>query len=483
MQERGFIRYQIDSYNHFIKVRLQRVIDEIGEIRPEIEGISEFKIKFGKIRVGEPSVCEADGSLRKIMPMEARIRDMTYAAPLFLQMKMVIDGEEGDFEEVKIGEFPVMIKSDICHLSKLDREGLIKAGEDPDDPGGYFIINGTERVLVLVEEITPNKIIFESKKRGTVVQSARITSERSGWGQRHVISRKKDGLLEISFANLRGLSLVVLLRALGLETDKDIIYAISEKSRYQSEIYANLYNTDVTTTKEALEFIGKTMRVFQPEYRASRAEQIIDKYLLPHLGQDKSARFIKAKFLAMVAKRLLQLARGEIEQDDIDHYSNKRLQLAGDLLEMIFRSILLGRWGLIARINYNYQKITKRGKMPSISAAVESNLLTNHINSSLATGIWVGGRTGVAQRLERTNWVRTIAHLRNVISPLSTTQEHFEARELHPTYWGRLCPAETPEGPTIGLRKYLAILSEITTETDPFVVKNAITKIRAKVSK
>jgi DNA-directed RNA polymerase subunit B" len=268
-----------------------------------------------------------------------------------------------------------------------------------------------------------------------------------------------------------------------LETDKDIIYAISEKSRYQSEIYANLYNTDVTTTKEALEFIGKTMRVFQPEYRASRAEQIIDKYLLPHLGQDKSARFIKAKFLAMVAKRLLQLARGEIEQDDIDHYSNKRLQLAGDLLEMIFRSILLGRWGLIARINYNYQKITKRGKMPSISAAVESNLLTNHINSSLATGIWVGGRTGVAQRLERTNWVRTIAHLRNVISPLSTTQEHFEARELHPTYWGRLCPAETPEGPTIGLRKYLAILSEITTETDPFVVKNAITKIRAKVSK
>ncbi|RLJ03287.1 MAG: DNA-directed RNA polymerase subunit B'', partial [Candidatus Aenigmatarchaeota archaeon] len=245
--------------------------------------------------------------------------------------------------------------------------------------------------------------------------------------------------------------------------------------------YANLYETDITTVDEALEYVGKKLKVSQKEYRKERAEQIIDKYLLPHIGQEPTDRIRKALYLGRAARKLIKLAGGEIEEDDIDHYCNKRVKTSGELLEMLIRSILLGRWGLIARISYNYQKIAKRGKVPSVSTVVESNVMTNHIKSSLATGLWIGGRTGVSQRLERTNFSRSIAHLRNVISPLSTRQEHFEARELHATHWGRLCPAETPEGPTIGLRKYLASMAEITRGIEQEEAEKIIKSLKAGV--
>lgn len=477
VENKGLIKYQIESYNDFVNNRLQEIFNEIGDIEPESEKLEEFKVKLGKFRIGKPSIKEADGSIREIMPMEARIRDLTYAAPMFLEMTPVIGDNEQETKEVKIGELPIMVKSCLCSLYGMNKEELIEANEDPNDPGGYFIINGTERVLTLIEEIAPNKVIIEMKKGEA---NGRITSERKGWGQKHQIKRKKDGTWIISFASLRKFPLVVLLRALGLDSDKDIIEAIDAPEEYSEEVYVNLYEADVTSTDEALEYIGKKMKVYNKEYRKQRAEQIIDKYLLPHIGQNPEVRMRKAKYLSRILLKLIKLAHGEIKEDDIDHYSNKRLKTSGDLLEVLVRSILLGKWGLIKRINYNYQKIAKRGKIPSVSTVVESKVLTGQIKSSLATGLWVGGRTGVSQRLERTNFVRSLAHLRNVLSPLSTTQEHFKARELHATHWGRLDPSETPEGPTIGLRKYLAMMAEITTGLSEEENENIIEKIKKK---
>jgi len=166
-----------------------------------------------------------------------------------------------------------------------------------------------------------------------------------------------------------------------------------------------------------------------------------------------------------MVKKMLGIYMKDIPKDDIDHYSNKRLLMAGELLGQLFRSILLGRWGLLAKMSYNYQKLIKRGKKPSIQGVVETSAVTKQILSSLATGNWIGGRTGVSQRLDRSSYVKTISHLRSVVSPLTSTQEHFNARQVHPTEWGRICPAETPEGSSIGLRKHLAIFSEITTGT------------------
>lgn len=471
----GFANHQLTSFDDFIENRIQKIVDEIGEIVLETPDLAEFKIKLGKVRIPSPQVEEADGAVRKITPTEARIRDLTYSSPVLLEMTPVINGVDQEIQEVKIGELPIMVKSKKCTLYGMSVEELIESGEDPEDQGGYFIVNGTERIIVMVEEVLSNRAVIQ-KKIDTDI--ARINSEASGFVQRHLIERK-SGLITISFANLKKMPLVVLIRALGMETDREIIEAISSNPEEVQEIYFNLYEFDVKTPDDAREYIGKKMKIPQKEYRDKRVIDIMDKYLLPHLGQTKAARKEKAIYLSKVMRNLIRTGLGKAPSQDIDHYGNKRLKQVGDFLEILFRSILLGKYGLVSRTVYSYQKLVKRDKMPSIQSIVESDYLTKRIISHMATGQWVGGRTGVCQRLERTNFVRTIAHLRNVISPLSSSQEHFEARALHATHWGRLCCEETPEGVNIGLRKYLAmmtIISAVSNDKDVKAIQEMVSK-------
>jgi DNA-directed RNA polymerase subunit B len=471
----GFVNNQISSFNEFVDFRIQKIFNEIGEIVLEAPDVSEFKIKLGKVRIPKPSIKEADGAVRMLTPMEARTRDLTYASPIYVEMIPVINGVDQEPQEVVIGELPIMVRSKACHLGAMNDEERIESDEDPDDPGGYFIINGTERVIVMVEEVLSNRPIIEVKGDS---ETARINSESSGFVQRHLVERK-GGIVTISFANMKKLPVVVLLRALGMETDKEIIESISKKPEEVQEIYFNIYENDVKTAEEARKDIGKKLRIPQDEYRDKRVNDIMDKYLLPHLGQDRKNRMDKARYLSKIVRKILRLGLKKIDEQDIDHYGNKRLRLVSDFLEILFRSILLGKYGLVSRIVYSYQKLVKRGKMPAIKSIVESDYLTKRIISHMATGQWVGGRTGVCQRLERTNFVRTIAHLRNVISPLSAAQEHFEARALHATHWGRLCAEETPEGVNIGLRKYLAlfaVISDASSESDKKLMNDMIKK-------
>jgi len=462
VKDRGLVRFQIDSYNDFITRRVPKVLSEISVIKPQVPELGEFKIKLGEFKIGDPSVKEADGSIRPITPREARIRNLTYSAPMFVEMTPVLNNIESNTVVVNFGDMPVMVKSKICPLSNMSREELIAMGEDPDDPGGYFIINGTERILVLVEEIAQNRIITEKVESGNVTEVARIHSEKDGYIQRHLLERKANGNITISFANVEKLPVAILIKALGLETDKEIVNVVSSDPDIQEEFYTNLYQIEITSKEGGFDEIGKHIKIAQKEHRKDRAIVLIDRYLLPHLGQTPDARIDKAMFLCKAIGKLIKLHLGKIEEDDLDHYSNKRLKLSGDLLEILLRSILLGKWGLITRITYNYQKLAKRGRIPPLQAIIESNVLTNQLVSALAIGSWVGGRTGVSQRLERGSFIKTISHMRNVLSPLTSTQEHFGARELHPTHFGKLCTSETPEGATIGLRKYLAIMSEVT---------------------
>ncbi|MFH1420997.1 MAG: DNA-directed RNA polymerase subunit B [Candidatus Aenigmatarchaeota archaeon] len=455
-----FVNHQLASFNDFVDNRIQQIIDEIGEIELETPETAEFKIRLGKIRIPKPCVKEADGATRELTPAEARIRDLTYASPLFVEMIPIVNGIEQDSQEVKIGELPMMIKSNLCALKGLNHNELIEAGEDPTDPGGYFVINGTERVIIMVEEVLTDRPVVELKGDAQV---ARINSERKGYVQRHMVERKK-GIIMISFANLKKLPIVILLRALGLKTDKELIETITKEDREMEEVYFNLYEFDVETVAQAREYIGEKLGITQKEYRMKRVDDILDKYLLPHLGQEKENRNEKALYIAKIVKKLIHLGLNKIEEQDIDHYANKRLKLNGDFLEILLRSVLLGKYGLMSRIVYRYQKLAKKGKIPTISSIVESDYLSKRIISHMATGHWVGGRTGVCQRLERNNHVRAVSHLRNIISPLSSAQEHFEARALHATHWGRLCAEQTPEGVNIGLRKYLATTAIISTQ-------------------
>ena len=160
-------------------------------------------------------------------------------------------------------------------------------------------------------------------------------------------------------------------------------------------------------------------------------------------------------------RKLLLLKHGEIQEDDKDHYMNKRIRLSGDLLEDLYRKSLKS---FVKDMLYVFQRGVRRGKILPISSIATTRVVTSRIRRSMATGSWSSGREGISQRLDRENALSSLSHLGRVVSPLPASQENFKARELHPTHWGRLCPVESQEGKNIGLRKNISLLAGNTPE-------------------
>ncbi len=472
-KEKGLVRQHLDSYNAFIERGLQRVIDGIAGVNLDIAGVD---VKFGQVRLGKPSVKEADGSRPEIFPSEARLRNLSYTTPIYLEMRILKRGKEQPPDEVYIGELPVMLKSKLCKLSENSEDELIAAGEDHLDPGGYFIVNGSERVIVTQEDLASNSILIERDERmGTAV--AKVFSTQRGFRALVVVERKRDGLLRASFPAVPGqVPLVVLMRALGLESDREIVEAVSDDQEIIRELFENLQEAvEVKTREDALDLIGKRVAIGQTkEYRLQRAQEVLDRYLLPHIGSRPNDRIGKVYYLGRMTEQVIELALGRRDVNDKDHYANKRLKLAGDLLENVFRLAFLN---LTRDTKYQLERANARGRELSVKTAARADVLTERIRHALATGNWPGGRSGVSQLLDRTNYIAAISHLRRVVSPLSRSQPHFEARDLHPTHWGKLCPCETPEGPNCGLVKNLALMADISTGTEEGKVERLLYKL------
>jgi len=464
--EHSLVESDIDSFNYFIDSELQNVINENKIIEPTIipHNIDEFKIRLDKIWVTKPEITEADGSKRPIFPVEARLRKISYSAPCYIEVSAHINGIQRESFVTQVGAIPIMLKSKYCHLSGQNREELIQNNEDPDDPGGYFIINGTERVLINIEDLAANQFLVEKNKTGPSKFNGKIFSERGSFKIPHVFEKMKDGVFYLTFTRVKKIPIVIVLKALGLVKDEEIM-KLSSAGSDNDDVYINLLEFHgIKNDEDAMDNIAKRIGITQSkEIRIERMGEIIDKYLLPHLGTEKTDRIFKAHNICKLLKKYMKGSNGEMPLDDKDHYKNKRIKMSGDLLADLFRVNLKV---LIGDMLYNFQRIVKRGKFPSIKVVIRDKLLTQRIYTSMATGNWVGGRKGISQRIQRLNFLETLSHLQRVISPLSATQENFDARELHSTHLGRLCPIETPEGTNIGLRKNLSLLSQVSTQED-----------------
>ncbi len=462
--EHTVIESNIKSFNHFINKGMQEIIDESNEILPTIipPEIENFKIKLDKVWVTKPEIVEADGSRRNVYPVEARLRQLTYSAPVYLEVSTHIDGVQRESFTAVVGKIPIMLKSKYCHLNNLKYDELIEKGEDPDDPGGYFILNGNERVLISVEDLASNRILVGGDKVGPSKYTARVFSERGSLRIPHTVEQMKDGTFYLTFTNFKRVPIIAVIKALGLIKDQDIVNFISEDKQYD-DIFINLYDSvGLKTEEDALEFLAKKVGITQArEIKLEKVQERLDRYLLPHIGVKKEDRIYKAYNLCKILKKFLMVSRDNVPLDDKDHYSNKRLKLSGDLLADLFRVNLRV---LISDMLYNFQRLVKRGKFQSTKIIIREKLLTSRIKSSMATGSWPGGRKGISQNIDRTNFLATQSHLQRVVSLLSATQENFDARALHSTHWGRLCPIETPEGTPIGLRKNLALLASVSQE-------------------
>jgi DNA-directed RNA polymerase subunit B len=331
------------------------------------------------------------------------------------------------------------------------------------------------RIIVSLEDLAPNRVLIEIDNRGSKpVYRGKVFSTTVGFRARIEMALKSKGNMVISIPGVPvPVPFIVIMRALGVEMDREIAKMVSFEDAILNELESSFRAAnDIQTVEDAMLYIGNRVAFGQvKEFRVKRAETIIDRNLLPHIGRENKNRLDKAIFLGEMASRIIELRLGRREEDDKDHLKNKRIKLAGPLLAELFRSAF---WSLYRDMRYQFRRMSSRRKGVLISAAVRPGIITSRMQHALATGNWRRGRVGMTQLLDRTNTLSTLSHLRRLQSPLSRSQPNFEARDLHSTHWGRLCPNETPEGANCGLVKNLALMASVSVGTDPDKVKRML---------
>lgn len=454
LEQHSLVESNILSFNNFLTQRMQQIVNEMNSnISNE-----EVEIKLGKIRIEKPNIIESDGSTNLVTPTIARLRNLTYSAPIFVELTVKYGGQS-DSSEVEIGRIPIMVRSAGCNTYGMNREQLRELFMDPLDPGGYFIVNGNERVMVMSEDLAANQPFVEKGRQGL---SVRFFSQRGSYRIPTTISETNDGTIEVSFSRLKNIPVIIVLKALGLIKEADI----SKSINYECDcLIINLYEfAKIQSVEDAMLAIAEKAGIQGNKKEIlDRVKQRIDPFFLPHIGLEKGARLEKALTLSRLINLYLKAKENDKIRTDKDHYANKRVKLSGDLMSDLFRVNL----GILVRdIQYSLQKVAKRKKFYSIKTIAKSTLFSQRIESAIATGSWIGERSGVTQNMKKTNYLEMLSQLQRVSSMLPGEQENFMARTLHPTHYGRFCPTETPEGTEIGLRKNLALLSKISTAVD-----------------
>ena len=497
----GLVSQQISSFNQFVGKNIQEIIDENKTIivdpdinygnRSETQEHTTYEINFNQCRIAaHPQFLEINSNNEtKIFPNDARVRNLDYLSELSVDATWKEKKKDGENKVEKpnlnIGKIPIMVRSRYCSLNDMSDTDRIEVKECEFDQGGYFIIGGGEKVIVAQERMATNFVyVFNKKEQSGFSWQAEIRSNIDGSNRPPVLFAvkisKKNTLLKNNLGGLitaripyvkSDIPIVILFRALGLESDKDIMdYIVFDENdnSFKELLRPSLeYATDYRGKSECLEFIGnKATRGEEKDYseRVKRAEEILRKDMLSHVSIERGNETKKAYFIGYMIYRLGNCALGRAFGDDRDHYGKKRLDMSGVLLSGIFRQ-LFRRFAQKVETNLRDQiKYSKSGSI-DLEKAFDKNIITSGMKYSLATGNWGQNKagqvqkTGVAQVLQRLTFMSYLSHLRRLNTPLEKTGKITKPRQLHNTHWGMLCPAETPEGQSCGLVKNLSLMT------------------------
>ena len=511
--EHGLVRQQLDSFDEFITNTILEIVEDQLPIRvkpqpqygPGHEASSQrYTVTFGQVRLSYPTHTEQDDAKPEVLfPQQARLRNLTYECGLMIDVRR--QGYEVDStedlpqnevgppatEQHFFGRIPVMVRSTYCRLRNLPDKDRARYGECVFDQGGYFVINGSEKVVVAQERQAYNRVYcFHKRAPSKLSWVAEVRSQMEHAnkplsGMSCVMYRKADEKMVAAGGQTGGqvrtiipyirqdIPVVVLFRALGFENDRQVLTHVVwdlEDNEMVETFRPSLEEArPISTVDAARDFIGKRGNVSQEAAKTDRityATQLLERDFVPHVATDNSAsaRQRKCFFLGYVVHRLLMAATGRAGEDDRDHFANKRLDLAGPLIGGLFR-LLFYKLSKEMRGTLQRAMDSKPAAQPNIVRAINDKAITRGVKYALATGNWGAGekiRTGVSQVLNRLTYASSLSHLRRANTPLGREGKQARPRQLHNTQWGYVCPAETPEGSSIGLVKNMALMAYIT---------------------
>lgn len=493
-EQNGLVSQQLDSFDQFVRVKMQEIIDENSTIIVQstptagMASVKKMSLKFGQMYITKPPIyTESDGRSVAIYPNEARIRDLSYACNLYIDVTKTVENEFGErdehrFSRVSIGQLPVMLRSSCCVLHDLSEDDIVEVGECPYDQGGYFIVSGGEKVIIAQERMASNTVhIFKKAQPAPYTHYAEIRSvpEKSSRTPSAFSIKvlKSPRTISASLPLMKqDIPVLVIYRALGFLNDREIMsHIVGSGGDGDDEIRAFLIPSveeaaAIQDQQAALDFIGRRAAPLGAprEKRIAYARNLLAREFLPHIGTQEFVETKKAYFLGYMIHKTLSVVLGRREVDDRDHYGKKRMDLSGPLLAGLFKQLFRK---LCAETAKHMQKCIENGRDFNIALGLKSSTLTQGLRYSLATGNWgdqaraMQTRAGVAQVLNRYNYLATLSHLRRVNTPIEKDGKLAKPRQLHNTHWGMVCPAETPEGHACGLSKNLSLMTYISVGT------------------
>ena len=512
------VRHQVESYNDFIERQIPNTISMFNPVtivsehdydKKSDKYALEISISFDNFGIYRPQIHENNGATKLMFPQEARLRNFTYASSMTVTMNIKYTIRTGDMLEniqtiykvlpnIHIGKLPIMLRSNVCVLNHYRHVPSAVSGECQMDPGGYFIINGSEKTCLGQERAAENTIYcFDIGKKNSKWNYIAEIKSVPDW---KCISPKQISIMEskknngygygiyIQIPRLRQpIPLGILFRALGVLSDKEICEKIvldidnADNAMFLDQLKASIVDANTYTTEEdALKYI--TLQVIYTPLNMDKetgqqkkhafALEVLNNDLFPHCY----TKIQKIYFLGYMTLRLLKCSNKFIPCDDRDSYLNKRIDLTGSLLNNLFRNyfnklvkdmqkqvvreINNGSW----KSNEDYGNIIN---LTNIYKIVKSTTIENGFKRALATGDFGikqinSNKVGVAQVLNRLTYISSLSHLRRVNTPIDKSGKLIPPRKLHNSTWGFLCPAETPEGGSVGVVKNISYMSTVT---------------------
>ena len=512
------VRHQLESYNNFVGYQIIKTIEMFNPVQIKSENDYDAKsgkyslemfITFDNFHIYRPQIHENNGAIKLMFPQEARLRNFTYASSMTIDINIKYVIRDGpNLENVKtlyktlpkihIGKLPIMLKSNICVLNQYKYVDTKHTGECKYDAGGYFIINGSEKTVLGQERAAENRVYcFNVSKNDTKYSwKAEIKSVPdfkciSPKQINMMISSKNNGFgfpicLQIPRIK-QPIPLFIVFRALGIESDKEIcdyiLLNISlDKNKQMLEnlqasiIEANKYITYDDAIKYITSYVSYTPINMDKETGALKKHQfaleVLQNDLFPHCQTTQQ----KVYLLGYMANKLSRASFEWIQADDRDSYINKRVDLTGTSLNNLFRNyfnklvkdmekqvikeINNGSW----RSKEDFLNIIN---LTNIYKIIKSTTIENGFKRALATGDFGikhtnSNKVGVAQVLNRLTYVASLSHLRRISTPTDKSGKLVPPRKLHNTSWGFVCPAETPEGSSVGIVKNMSYMTHVT---------------------
>jgi DNA-directed RNA polymerase II subunit RPB2 len=531
------VEHQIESFEDFIRNKLPLIVSSTAPIvvwHEQDETTKkykyEFRLSFENITYMKPRIQEATGRIKPMFPLEARMRNFTYAAQMFCDVRLIartykadaIDEQVKVFEGVSLGKIPVMLGSSLCLMKDfpMSKEEI---GECPYDPFGYFLIHGSERTILCQEKVADNRImVFQSKKTTSKYEySVEMKSLHESFTTPPKkleirLSTKFNGMgypLTLCVPRFReDVPLMVMFRAFGVENDQDITELVWGKSYDAAQAeslvasFKECSDLKIYTREDAIEYLTHHLQYgTTSEDKKGYVRSLLETEYLPHVkfgGDTSPLRTLEARKMLLTAwmiRRLIATTSGETRVDDRDAYPNKRIVTTGSLLTHLFRQLFQKvckdiRSKFVHEVNndtwkkgephpldvLNVNNLYKILKVSTIEGKLKQALATGNFTvQGLGTSSSISNATkvGVSQVLNRLSYSATISHLRRIQTPVEKSGKLLAPRKLHGSSWGYVCPVETPEGHSVGIVKGMAMLTSITQHTPSSVSLNVLRKM------